>query len=259
MKRQITKWTLRLTAIGLLILVFLIGIVLNPNLLYANKTPIGNYTIYHNSLLNKNLQQRLDDATELLKSSGLYDANLKLDICLNDGSKYPALIRTLRGDAFAWGFYDKVVFMGNANYIDNYVELNGYKWNFTQLLAHEIIHCFQFNKFGLLKSNPIAKIPEWKWEGFPEYVARKNTDNNNLVSNIDRLLKTEKTVNNNWILFDDSTGTVISYYKNWLLLQYCLDIKKLTYHQLLNDTTSELTTNVQMKKWFANNQLMNQE
>ncbi len=161
----------------------------------------------------------------------------------------------LRGSAFAWGFYDKVVLMGNANYKDNYVELNGYKWNYTQLLAHEEIHCLQFHKFGLWKSNPIAKVPEWKWEGYPEYVARRNDNNNCLISNIDKLLKTEKTDNNNWILFDDSTGTVIPYYKNWLLLQYCLDIKKMSYSQLLKDTTNNQTTTQHMMKWYADNHL----
>ncbi len=252
MKRQIRKWTLRLTATGLLCLGFLVGIVLNPILLYANKTTVGNYTVYHNASLDANFISRLDSANELVKTSELYDPNLKLDICLNDGLLYPTLIEKLRGQAFAWGFYDKVVLMGNANCKDNFVELNGYKWNLTQLLAHEETHCLQFHKFGLWKSNPIANYPNWKWEGYPEYVARRNADQLDLTKNIARRITAENLDKDGWAInFSDNTIAPRNYYNAWLLVQYCLDIKKMTYEKLLSDTTSENITTMQMMNWFA--------
>lgn len=256
MKRQIRKWTLRLTATGLLCLGFLVGIVLNPTLLYANKTIVGNYSIYHDEPLDENFISRLDDATGLVKASELYDSNLKLDICLNDGSLYPTLMEKLRGQAFGWGFYDKVILMGNANCKDNFVELNGYKWNLTQLLAHEESHCFQFHKFGLWKSNPIANHPNWKWEGYLEYVARRNADQLDLTRNIARKIEQENLDKDGWaISFSDSTITPRDYYNAWLLVQYCLDIKKMTYESLLKDTTSEQTTTTQMMNWFSKNKI----
>lgn len=256
MKRQIRKWTLRLTATGLLCLGFLVGIVLNPTLLYAYKTTVGNYSIYHNEPLDEDFISRLDDARGLVKVSELYDSNFKLDICLNDGSLYPTLMEKLRGQAFGWGFYDKVILMGNANYKDNFVELNGYKWNLTQLLAHEETHCFQFHKFGLWKSNPIANHPNWKWEGYPEYVARRNADQLDLTRNIARKIEQENLDKDGWaISFSDSTITPRDYYNAWLLVQYCLDIKKMTYESLLKDTTSEQTTTTQMMNWFSKNKI----
>lgn len=252
MKRQIRKWTLRLIATGLLCLGFLVGIVLNPTLLYANKTTVGNFTIYHNAPLDENFISRLDNAIELVKTSELYDANLKLDICLNDGSLYPTLMQKLRGQAFAWGFYDKVVLMGNANCKDNFVEVNGYKWNLTQLLAHEETHCFQFHKFGLRKSNPFANHPNWKWEGYPEYVARRNADQLDLTKNISRKIVAKNLDKDGWaIYFSDSTIAPRDYYNAWLLIQYCIDIKKMSYENLLKDTISEQTTTTQMMKWFV--------
>ncbi len=131
MKQQIKKWTLRITATALFIVGLLLIIILNPILTYANKTTHKNFKIFHNKTLDSTLLSKLDQATELLKSSEFYNPKLHLEICLNDGSKYPNLIRTLRGQAFAWGFHDKVVMQGNANFKDNYVELNGYKWNLT--------------------------------------------------------------------------------------------------------------------------------
>jgi hypothetical protein len=65
MKQQIKKLTLRLTVTGLLCLAFLIGIILNPTLLYANKTKVGNYIIYHNAPLDENFILRLGNAWNL--------------------------------------------------------------------------------------------------------------------------------------------------------------------------------------------------
>ena len=154
--------------------------------------------IFHNNPIDYHLQIHLDKAIELLTFSEFYNPTLKLDICLNDGSNYPTLIQKLRGPAFAWGFYDKVVLQGDANYKENYSELHGYKWNLTQLLAHEVVHCLQFDKLCLWKSNPIGKIPNWKQEGYPEYVSRQNPDQTNLSKNIDRLMEAEKTDKEKW-------------------------------------------------------------
>ena len=249
MKRQIKRWTLRLTVSGLFILGLLLIIILNPILTYANKTTHYNFTVFHNKTVDPTLLIKLDQATELLKASEFYNPNLHFDVCLNDGSKYPKLIKTLRGEAFAWGFYDKVVLRGTANFKDNYVELNGYKWNLTQLLAHEMTHCLQFDKLGLWKSKPFANIPNWKWEGYAEYVSRQNADQKDLSKNIERLIATDKK---NWeIKFADSTIAPREYYDYWTLIQYCMDIKKMTYNQILADTKSEQTVRQEMISWFG--------
>lgn len=249
MKRQMKKWTIRLTATALLTGGLLLIIILNPILTYASKTTHNNYTIFHNKILDPTLLTKIDLVTEYLKVSEFYNSKLHLDICLNDGSKYPKLIRTLRGQAFAWGFYDKVVMQGNANFKDNYVELNGYKWNLTQLLVHEMTHCLQFDKLGFWKSKPNASIPNWKWEGYAEYVSRQNTDQKDLSKNIERLIATNEIY---WeIKFADSTIAPREYYDNWTLIQYCMDIKKMTYKQILADTTSEQIVRQEMMSWFS--------
>ena len=123
------KWTLRLTAIGLFSAELLLIIILNPILTYTNKTTHKNFSIYHNQTIDPILISLLDQATVLLETSEFYNNNLKLDICLNEGSTYPTIIKTLRGRAFAWSFYDKVVLQRTMNCKVNFIELNGYKWN----------------------------------------------------------------------------------------------------------------------------------
>lgn len=248
MKRLIKKWGFRLSVTGFFIVGLLLVIVLNPMLTYAHKTVHTQYAIYHHKSLEPTVTAKLDKATQLLKASELYNPKLKLDICLNDGSDYPKLIQTLRGQAFAWGFYDKVVLQGVAHWKENYVELNGYRWNLTQLLAHEMVHCFQFDHLGLWKSKPLANIPNWKWEGYAEYISRQNNDQKDLLKNIERSLSAKK---DKWeIRFADSTIAPSAYYDYWILVQYCMDIRKMTYQQMLLDTTNEQVVREEMMNWL---------
>ena len=249
MKQEIKRWTLRLTITSVFISGLLLVIILNPILTYANKTTHNNFKIFHNKPLDPTLIIKLDQATDLLKASEFYNSKLQLDICLNDGSKYPKLIQILRGQAFGGGFYNKVIMQGNTNFKDNHVELNGYKWNLIQLLAHEMTHCLQFDKLGFWESKPIANIPNWKWEGYAEYVSRQNVDQKDLSKNIQRFIATDK---NNWeIKFADSTIAPREYYDNWTLIQYCMDIKKMTYNQILADAKSKQIVRQEMISWFG--------
>ncbi|MBK8567321.1 MAG: hypothetical protein IPN76_29360 [Saprospiraceae bacterium] len=251
MKRIIAKWAARITATGLLLLGILAGIALNPNWLYANKTAAGMFTVYHHSPLEKDLITRLDDAAQLLKSSELFNENTRLNLCLNDGSIYPKLMETLRGQAFGWGFSDIIVLMGDADSKANYVALNGHQWNLTQLIAHEAVHCLQFEKYGFLHSNPVAGHPNWKWEGYPEYIARKDADQLYLKANIER--KMDET--DGWAFhFKDGTVAPRDYYEAWLLMQYCLDIKQMSFDDLLKDTTSQQALTQQMMDYWYSKQ-----
>ncbi len=251
MKRQIKKWTYRLTATVVLIVGLLLIIVLNPNLTYANKTNHKNFTIYHNKPIDPLLFSSLDSAAKLLTTSEFNNNNLKLDICTNDGSSYPSIIKAIQGQAFARGFYNKVVIHGKMNYKENFVQLNGYHWNLIQLLAHEMIHCLQYDRLGLIKSNPIANISNWKWEGYAEYISRQNTNQKSLINNIERLNQYDL---NTWeITFDDNSITSREYYNYWIMVQYCLDIKKMTYQQLLSDTSSEQSYEEEMINWYKKN------
>jgi hypothetical protein len=253
MKRQIKTWTLRILTIVLFPVGLLFVFVLNPTLLYAHKTTFGKYTIYHNKALENNYQLVLTEANRLLKSSEIYDPNFKIDICINDGSFYPTLIQWFQRPAFGIGFYNKAVLMGNTSWKENYTELNGYKWNLTQLIVHETLHCFQFNQFGLWKSNPVAKYPNWKWEGYNEYVARQNPDQINLSENIARLHSAKVENNSRWgIMFADSTYVDKDYYTWWILMQYCKDVKNMSYQNILQDTTKEEILRQEMMNW--NNQ-----
>jgi hypothetical protein len=175
-----------------------------------------------------------------------------MDVCLKDGSKYPDFVEKVLGRDLLTTFYNKIVFTGDEVNLDkNYLLINGHKWNLTQMLAHVQIHCLEFRKYGLWESNPIGRHPEWKWEGYPEYIARKNARLGNLQSGIKTLLVTEKDNNSGWMTLPDSTEVLIHYFKYRLLVEYCLEVKKWNFVQLLQDTTAEETIRQEMINWYS--------
>src|SRR5450755_1058191 len=109
MKKQFKKWTFRLIVTGLFLFGLLIIFMLNPIILYANKSVIGNYSIYHNKPIDKTFLAQLEQSKVLVTSGELYDPKLMMDICLKDGSKYPKLIETVLGKDFMTSFYDKII------------------------------------------------------------------------------------------------------------------------------------------------------
>jgi hypothetical protein len=236
MKRKVITWLLRVTLFLLLAVGLLIAIVLNPSFLYAHQTTIGTFTIHHNDTLDEAFHMRLHEASALTRKSEVTHPNYKMQVCLG-GSFYPSLIRRLLGQGFAWGFFNIIVIAGTLEALANQHQSG---WNLSQLLAHEITHCLQFKKYGLFKSNPLAGYPTWKWEGYAEYVARQGDDQKSLAHNIRRLIAAENTTGETFVYFADSSRTIIPYYRDWLLVQYCMDIKKMTYDELLKDKTDEV-------------------
>ncbi|MCG6187669.1 hypothetical protein [Maribellus maritimus] len=71
---KMKKWTIRLSATGILLFTMLAGIVLNPALLYASQIKIWNYIVYHNTQIDKSFFHQIEGATMMLKESELFDS-----------------------------------------------------------------------------------------------------------------------------------------------------------------------------------------
>jgi len=157
----------------------------------------------------------------------------------------------VRGQAFGWGFLDIAVIGGQSDFKQNKVHLNGYEWNLEELYAHELVHCLQMLKLGFFNSNPFAKHPNWKWEGYAEYIARKDRPNTKLDQNLRYFYVAEEKSPTAWgIKLTDNTIIPKSYYKYWLLVQYSMDIKGMSYHDLLNDEVTRKDLEAEMASWY---------
>ncbi len=232
-------------------------IILFPQRLFANKIEYKNFTVYSNKKIGNDIKIVLDNAINLVKKSEINDSNYKYNIILCHNSFFNTIDDKLLGNGrTARATLNNVIIKVRIVPKSNLAFPTFRKAcdvNLTDLLAHEMIHCLQANKYGIIKFNPYKHPELWKLEGYPEYISRKtelSRKDYSLTSEIDRYVNLESKATNIWILSKEGGCEVPNYYyKGRLMIEYLMDIKHLSYDKILNDTVSENTVYQEMIKW----------
>ncbi|MCE7995542.1 MAG: hypothetical protein HEP71_26420 [Roseivirga sp.] len=235
---------LMISSVGFLLVILT---VISPTLLYGHETEVGEVTIRHEQPLPTGFVTLLEEAMVLVRNSELYDPTFSIQLCLSDGSRYPELIGKLKGEGFGHGFYNIALVSSKVNVKANLATLNGYNWNLKELIVHEILHTYQYNRYGFKTIN----FDQWKIEGYPEYISRR--------SKLPLAIEIERLIEHNghkpietwtWVNEEDESGVSLDYLKNHLLVRYMLEEEKMTYDQLLTDTRSKEHVVDQMMNWY---------
>ena len=125
--------------------------------------------------------------------------------------------------------------------------------NLTYLIAHEMIHCLQVKKYGIIKFNPFSHPELWKLDGYPEYISRKTELSGtgySLTNEIERYINLENKATDRWISVEEGGCEYPNYYyKGRLMIEYLMDIKHMSYDQILKDSVSESAIFKEMIKW----------
>lgn len=235
----------------------LLTILLFPQPLFAHKVEHKQFAIYSNDKITDDIIPLLDNAMALVEKSEINDPNYKFDILL----AYNSLSNELDDKLLGYGPSARAT----DNNITIKVEIDAKRnlffptfhgkcqGNLTFLLAHEMIHCLQANKYGVIKFNPLRHPEMWKLEGYPEYIARQpklTACDYNLASEIDRYIELERKSTDIWIAIEDGACEAPKYYyKGRLMVEYLMDIKHWSYDKILNDTTSANSVYADMVNW----------
>lgn len=221
------------------ILTFCFGLLvlfmLNPSLSYAHQTTYKNITIYHNQPLSPTWESIIDTSLAAIEETALYHKNLKIDLCLNDGSNYPNVIKSILGNDVFRAFANKVVDLSEATNEYNRIQAWDEKLKTTQFLTHALIHNLQFKYHGLWDANPLGQHPNWKWEGYVEYetLGRSRT-----------LESIWEAVNNDkddfeWIELGHEERTLKRHVRYLAITKYCFDVLKMDYSTFMKDKRTE--------------------
>ena len=247
MKKAITRIGITLV----ICIAILASAVLFPTFLYANKTEYSQVTIYHQKELHSNLTKVIDEALSRVKQSELYDPLFRPNLCLDDGSLYPRLIQKIKGSAFAYGVAHNAVFACEINVDQNYAIWNNRKKYLHEAFAHEFIHTFQWNKYGL----GTLRIPFWKLEGYCEYIMTRDSDFANLKKNVNTLLEAERKgmTDWDWIEYENDFGTTPIYLRSQVYVQYLLEIEKWSYDDIIKHPILEQEAREKMLHWYNRN------
>ncbi|MES1222855.1 MAG: hypothetical protein ABUT20_45605 [Bacteroidota bacterium] len=255
MKRLVRR-IFRVFLVLLVLAGLLIIFIMKPQLLYARERAYKTVYIYSNNISPAGFDSVLNKSIELISHSEIYDSLFRFDLFLNDGSSFPAIPKKLLGDAFAWGYHNNVVLNGKTDPSLQFIHYNGYQRQLARTIAHEMIHCLEANRFGLFGSRPLKKIPHWKWEGYPEYIAYRSSlynEDSMFISNL-KLLHSLKNETYCPVEVNTDEGKSIAgldYFRWWLMIKYCLDIKKMTFIQIMKEEISDDSVYKEMMRWYA--------
>lgn len=236
----------------------IVTIVLFPQCLFANKIEYKNFTVYSNDKIPIDIKTVLDNAMNLVKKSEINDSNYKYNIILCYNSFYNKIDDKLLGTGpAARTTLKNVIIKVRIDAKNNLAFPTFHKAceeNLAELIAHEMTHCLQANKYGMLKFNPFKHPALWKLEGYPEYVAKKTELLNrgySLTNEIERYINLESKASDIWILAADGGNCEAPnyYYKSMLMIEYLIDVKHFSYDKILNDTVSENTVYKEMINW----------
>lgn len=235
-----------LFTLGFLI-VLLTGFLLNPVLLYSHATTYKNCTIYHNKPLSPNIYVLIDKSITNSSVSEIYNEDMRVEICLNDGSYYPGMVERIMGVDVIRSISNKSVVHGEVCTHDDCMFWKGREVKFSQWLTHSFIHNLQFYKHGFWNSNPIGRHPDWKWEGYAEYIS--------LGENEDLMSVIEKSIDctggeYEWTEISAGMGTTARHFRYLAMTKFCFEIKKWNYSTFLDDSTTYEDIYREMTNWY---------
>ena len=241
------------------ILLFVIGLaatILYPQPLFANKVEYKQFKVYSNDKIGDEIKPMLDTALSIVEKSKLYDSAFKVDIFL----AYNTFFNKVDDKVFGLGqsaraIDNNLVIKVKVDIEKNLAYATFHKpcqESFVYVIAHEMVHCFQAHKYGIRKFNPFSHPEMWKLEGYPEYVARqKSSDPDyNLKSGIERLIGFKRKQTDIWVAVEEGDCEFPEfYYKGRLMIEYLINVKQLTYDQVLKDKRSEKDIYAEMIEW----------
>jgi hypothetical protein len=255
--KRVLYWTL------ITILVFvasLATLILYPQPLFANKLEYRQFRVYSNDRIGNEIQPVLDMAVSLVKNSELYDSTYKVDIFFAYNSFFNKLDTKVFGEGpTARSIDNNLVIKVNVDINKRLAYATFHKacqQDVAYVIAHEMIHCFQTHKYGIGKFNPFRHPEMWKLEGYPEYIAmQKYSDSaDSLKKDIAKFIELKREQTDIWIALEKGGCEAPEYYyKGRLLTEYLINIKHLTYDQVLEDKRSEKEIYNEMIAW-ANDQ-----
>lgn len=252
--KKIIKRTIAGLALSAFVMISgLVTIIFSPQILFAERMEFQHFTVYCDQEFDFEATQTvLKNAYALVQQSELHDPNFQFKLFFAYGNIFND-IESLQGQgpiarATAGNITFKVpVEMKNNRTLNTRSEVD-----FTELLAHEMMHVLQAHKYGLINYSPVKHPPIWKLEGYPEYVSRSKAlhgTDYNLASEIDRYMRLEKSSSDGFVEVVKNHFVPAYYYKGRLMIEYLIDVQGFSYDKIVNDDRSEEEVFSEMLNW----------
>jgi hypothetical protein len=240
MNKRLKKILITLGALIVLIILLYFSVFWSTKYWFSYNYHFGKYNLHANSPID-NSTEYLNQIDQRIKPCELYDEELEHNIYIFSSESRFKFYATIAGSGYpAQGFnmraFNKIYISKSfieqvhsdrqvANKIVPYSAMEG---NIQETICHELIHSLVNKKLGGKKA---SALPTWKQEGYAEYASNilpKRTDSTYSFKNRVALY--------NDSAFWEGNQFVFEYYESEILVEFLIDIKKMTFEQIMSDT-----------------------
>lgn len=206
---------------------------MQANLFFCNSFMYRGVAVYSNEAINPNIRNVIDDAVTRLHNAQLPIANQNLEIFLlsSEWERY-FFARTRYGAYAETNMWHEKIFINRPDVSTNLAMSKANQYNTRSLasvIAHEGIHIHIWRQFGIRS----FLIPNWKKEGYCEYVAQETSIP--IKDGLELLRRHSK-----------SDTDALEYFKYFTSAKYLIDIKGVSMTDYFSSSTvkPELTESV---------------
>jgi hypothetical protein len=251
------------------------GLLIYPGLLFSHEVEYKNFVAYADSSLRGDIEPILSDVETRLLTSAIYDPAEKHEIFFGHGNQVFGALQHSRSKLVSLAIGRPITSLSyNVSWPPHFSHIVTFLIpdfetnmlihpqardgiNMTHVLTHEVTHSHVNARLGLERA---IRLPLWKYEGYPEYIAASHTrraTNYSFRIAVERLMKEDLSWTKNdqgaFIPFgyDCMSKSTIQieqgywptcYYVSRLMVEYLLDVKGLSFEELMSSSVSDVGT-----------------
>ena len=229
-----------------------VGLLAFPQLLLSTKAEAGSVVVYYRGDPDPAVQQLVEATDHRLGSSGFGNPESPERLFFfRDPGLYSLFTRLARLPPTPQGF--GISFLGTTYVSGPQVEALGestghvpkysvWEGSIPHTMAHEIAHLYMVDSIG--RTNWV-KLPKWKQEGFPEYVANIGLIRGDSAASFPRRVE---------VLLDDGQWSSPRswdriHYEAGLMMEFLLDVRGYTLEAILADSITREDAYAAMMEW----------
>ena len=234
----------------------LVTLIFYPQSLFAHQFEYKQFKVYHNGdsvVHSETFKVILDNAYDLIIKSELHNPRYEFKVFLAYDNIFNKIEGLQGGDVIARATAGNIAIKVKPDITDNIIRTENSRVNLIEALAHEMVHTLQADRYGLYNFSPLKHPPMWKLEGYPEYVARNKTITSSdyrLSDEVRRFISTDKNTREHAFEIVKGHYAPTYYFKGRIMVEYLMDVKGMTYHEILKDGRTEDDIFVEMVEWM---------
>ncbi|MFC1475434.1 hypothetical protein ACFLQW_00345 [Candidatus Zixiibacteriota bacterium] len=250
--RRIAGWALWLLVIVAALFALQVTVLAFPQLIVPQSVQVGSVKLYHDGFPEAEINQLAAEVERRLQASGFYDSSRthRVFFFKNQGL-YTLFARLTMVTPLAQGFglsvFDnsfvsatRVNALGKRT--GKFPPYSVWEGDPAHTMAHEIAHDYMIDRIGRGKWQ---QLPQWKQEGFPEYVANIGLIREDSLA----------TLSNRFMVLNDDRawrgryGWDRIHYEAGLLVEFLIDVQNYRLDEIVADSITRDETLAALNAW----------